>query len=156
MVANTLVSPIAGRADSLASAGVSACPSAIAPRAAITRSFMLAFLRWVREAHSASSDKTGANRLTVRSEGARQVEAVELPVPKREEVVDLRNLTACERKDLEGAQPIHTSLVALIGSKCRTTVGRRSHQPEARGGLADKELGLQKPLDRRAALVPER
>src|SRR3989441_10254480 len=108
MVANTLVAPIAGRADSLASAGVSAGPSAIAPRAAITRSFMLVFLRWVGEAHSASSDKTDANRLTVRSEGARQVEAVELPVPKREEVVDLRNLRALERQHLEGAQSIHS------------------------------------------------
>src|SRR5207245_10395059 len=107
MVANTLVSPIAGRADSLASAGVSACPSAIAPRAATIRSFMLAFLRWVREAHSASSDKTDANRLTVRSEGARQVEAVELPVRKREEVVDLRNLADFARQHREGDMPIH-------------------------------------------------
>src|SRR5438445_3807385 len=140
MAANTLVSPIAGRADSLASAGVSACPSAIAPRAAITRSFMLAFLRWVREAHSASSDKTDANRLTVRSEGARQVEAVELPVPKREEVVDLRNLGALERQDLEGAQPIHTSLVALIGGKGRAAVRRCGHQAEACCCLTGKEL----------------
>src|SRR5438128_11005314 len=120
MVANTLVSPIAGRADSLASAGVSAGPSAIAPRAAITRSFMLAFLRWVREAHSASSDKTDANRLTVRSECRREIEAGERPVANHEEVVDRSDLTAFEGQHLEDAQSIQPRFVALIGAKGRT------------------------------------
>src|SRR6266550_3798586 len=151
-VAKTVVSPIAGRVDSLARAGVIAGTNAIAPITATVRNFMSS----PPGPSFGSTDKTGANRPTDRSEGNRQVEAGESLIPDGEEVVDLRDLAVRNRQDLERSQSILSRLAALVGGKSRAAVRARGHQAEAAFGLAGEELGLKKPADRSSALVPER
>src|ERR1700704_1349903 len=106
---------------------------------------------WIR-----TPDKTVPNRLTVRSERKRKVEAGELLVADRKEVVDLGDLVVLDGEDLEGAQAILPCLVALVGGKSRAPVSPCCHEAEPPSGSAGKELGLEKPPDRGAALVPKR
>src|SRR5438309_8840038 len=123
-VANMVVSPIAGWVDSLARAGVIAGTNAIAPTTATVRNFM----RNPPGPSFGSPDKTVANRPTDRSEGNGQVEAGELTIPDREEVMDLADLVIPDRQDLEGSQPIIACLVAVVSSKRRAPVRPGGHQ----------------------------
>src|SRR5207248_2933311 len=82
-VAKTVVSPIAGRVDSLARAGVIAGTNTIAPTTAMVRNF----INSPPGPCFRSPDKTVASRPTDRSEGNRQVEAGESLIPDGEEVV---------------------------------------------------------------------
>src|SRR5437870_450597 len=151
-VAKTVVSPIAGRVDSLARAGVIAGTNAIAPTIAMVRNF----INSPPGPCFRSPDKTVANRPTDRSEGNRQVEAGESRIPDGEEVVDLGDLAVCDCQDLERSQSTLSRLAALVGGKSRAAIRAGGHQAEAPSGLAAKELGLKKPADRGSALVPER
>src|SRR6266550_3879261 len=151
-VAKTVVAPIAGRVDSLARAGVIAGTNAIAPTTAMVRNFISS----PPGPCFRSPDKTVANRPTDRSEGNRQVEAREWLIPDGEEVVDLGDLAVLDRQDLERSQSILSRIAALVGGKSRAAIRPSGHQAEAVSGLAGKELGLKKPLNRSTALVPER
>src|SRR6266566_6897638 len=150
-VAKTVVSPIAGRVDSLARAGVIAGTNAIAPITATVRNFMSS----PPGPSFGSTDKTGASRPTDRSEGNRQVEAGESLIPDGEEVVDLGDLAFAERQYLEGSQSILSCLAALVGGKGRAAIRPGRHQAEASLGPAGKQLCSEKPVDRGTALVPE-
>src|SRR6202165_4773369 len=77
-------------------------------------------------------------------------------IPEQEEVVDRGDLVVLDGEDLEGAQSILPCLAALVGGKSRAAIGPGRHQAEAGSGIPCKELGLEKPPDRGAALVPKR
>src|SRR3989442_4078755 len=145
------MSPTAGWADSLARAGVIAGTNAIAPTTATVRNFITS----PPGPSFRLPDKTVANRPTDRSEGNGQVEAGELLVPDREEVVDLGDLVAFDGEDLERAQSVLSPLAPLVGGKGRAAIRPGRHQAEPSLGFAGKQLGLEKPPDRGAALVPE-
>src|SRR5437870_8436831 len=95
-VAKIVVSPIAGRVDSLARAGVIAGTNASAPTTAMVRNF----INSPPGPCFRSPDKTVANRPTDRSEGNRQVEAGVSLIPDGEDVVDLGDLAFIAREDL--------------------------------------------------------
>src|SRR2546429_2084219 len=126
-VAKTVVSPIAGWVDSLARAGVIAGTNAIAPTTAMVRNF----INSPPGPCFRSPDKTVASRPTDRSEGNRQVEAGELTIPGREEVMDLADLVTPDRQDLEGSQPILACLVAVVRRKRRAPIRPGGHQAKA-------------------------